>query len=377
MEQNNLPCILYLCDYQAPYGGNFLASMAQLDDALNARNVSAVYVFPAGAKDRPWFSAWIAGKRQTKLLNTNQSLFKQVIALTAYINQTHATILHVHFGLFPLAELTALRCRNLRLILHFHSDFSAGKTPGLKDRLRDGGKSLLEWAIGKARITKITVSEASNRTTRDCISIHNALVPARFTADCWGRDKTRAALGLCAQQRLFLVFGWSPYIKGVDIAAQAVAAAHAAGHTEYMLGVVGGRTYTKEKMDIFLREKAGIRNNQLWYIYLEPTEDVFRYHLAADVFISASRSETFSYALLEALSVGKPCIISDIPGVAWAKDYPPVSTFASGDSASLADCLDSALQVDPTLCHATAQSVAKEFAIDQWVRALLSVYGLR
>ena len=46
--------ILFLCDYQAPYGGNFIACMLELDASLKEHGVQTFYVFPKGARDRFW-----------------------------------------------------------------------------------------------------------------------------------------------------------------------------------------------------------------------------------------------------------------------------------------------------------------------------------
>lgn len=376
MENNQRIKILFLCDYQAPYGGNFLASLVQLDQALKDRDVTALYVFPTGASQRPWYRPWTQGGRKTYLLDTGTSLFQQRRFLLHLIDQEDVSILHVHFGLFLLSELTALKRKNLRLILHFHSDFSAGKAPGIKERLRDAGKKFLEKRIGTNRITKITVSQASARTTADCISIHNALVTQRFTTDCKNREETRRMFGIDETQKFLVMFGWSPYIKGVDVAAKAVNIARQAGHGDYVLGIAGGREYTKEKMAAFLREKAGLKGDESWLVYLDPVEDVFRYHLASDLFISASRSETFSYALLEALYAGRPCAVSDIPGVQWAREYDTVVPFPSQDSAELARALPKALATPAERLTQVSTAVTKEYAISGWVNAMLRVYGL-
>ena len=39
------------------------------------------------------------------------------------------------------------------------------------------------------------------------------------------------------------------------------------------------------------------------------------------IFISASRSEGFSYCLMESISLGKPSLVSDIKGNMWSQRY--------------------------------------------------------
>ena len=300
--------------------------------------------------------------------------------LTRLLDETRATILHVHFGLFPLAELAALSRPKLSLILHFHSDFSAGRKPTWRDRLRDAGKRALERPLSK-RITKITVSERSARTTDDCIRLHNALVTERFTDDLWTRERTREAFSIPADATLVLLFGWSPYIKGVDVAVRAVRRLVDDGHGPFALGVVCGREYTPERMRAFICERTDCTGEEPWLRLLPPTEDVFRYHKASDIMLSASRSETFSYALLEAIATGRLCAASDIPGVRWAEMFDTVTFFPSEDDAALSETL---LALDGERKDAACEKrlrdasecAARTFGIDEWVDGMLRVYGL-
>lgn len=371
--------ILFLCDYQAPYGGNFIASMRKLDDALSARNVPATYLFPAGAAARDWCVSLQRLGKCVQFLPTG-GMRAQLACLLETIDARGITILHVHFGFFPLGELAALLRPRLRLILHFHSDFSAGRAPTWKQRLRAAAKRLPEAIIGK-RLQKITVSESSARTTRDCIPLHNALACERFVAKTCGRAETRAALRLEPRDTLVLAFGWSPWIKGVDIVARAVQSLRAAGHSTFVLGVVCGREYPKERMRAFLSERAGCAGDEPWLRFLAPSEDVFAYHAASDIMASASRSETFSYALLEAICSQRPCVASDIPGVRWAKAFDTVAFFPTENADALADALLSleAARHTPAFAERLRQSsdaAREEFALEDWVRGMLAIYGV-
>lgn len=146
-----------------------------------------------------------------------------------------------------------------------------------------------------------------------------------------------------------------------------------------MLGIVTGREVTADKMRDFLKETVGSSDDVPFLRLLEPTEDVFSYHDAADVFLSASRSETFSYALLEALSIGKVCVSSEIAGVLWAKRFPIVHWFESGNADALADALkDAMIDADSadfsSRAETAKQLVNENYGIDRWIDGILSVY---
>ena len=379
MTSQGKPSILFLCDYQAPYGGNFIASMMQLDQALQARGVATCYLFPGGARERNWTKAMACQGKDCQYFS-GDGFGLRLRELLKVLDTHHATILHVHFGYFALAEAVAILRPRLELILHFHSDFSGGRAPTFVQRCKDALKKLPELLIGK-RLKKITVSQASARTTKDCIQLHNALCEQRFNTETWGREQTRAAHAIPEDGVLALLFGWSPWVKGVDVAVEAVRKIHEQNAGQLMLGVVCGRTYTKEKMQDFIRGRTGCSGDESWLVYLPPVEDVFRYHKAADVFVSASRSETFSYALLEAICTKTPCVASDIPGVSWSKQFQTVGFFPTQDSSALAQRLleTHARRSNPGFSmdlEKDAANARRSYAIEQWVERMLRVYGV-
>ena len=194
------------------------------------------------------------------------------------------------------ARLAALLRPRLTLVLHQHSDFSAGRRPGIRVRLRRAGLCCIDALLGR-RLRQIYVNEAMPRG-KNSLCIRNALAPNRFTDELWDRERTRRALGLPDGTAFALLFGWSPHIKGVDVAAEALRLLHAAGHTEFVLGVVGGRAYPEERLRAYIAETTGCTGQEAYLRFLPPLEDVFRYHRAADVMLSASRSEAFPYSIL-------------------------------------------------------------------------------
>lgn len=87
-----------------------------------------------------------------------------------------------------------------------------------------------------------------------------------------------------------------------------------------------------------------------------PRNDVFEYLVAADIYVSLSRQETFGTAALEAAAVGLPLILSDIP--AFRETYGDAAQFVKeGDAVPLI----SALACDPQ-ARATWGMRAREVA---------------
>lgn len=374
----NSSAVLFLCDYQAPYGGNFIASLCRLGDALVRRGLRPVYAFPAGAAERGWYRA-MAAQGRCMVSFHKAGLRRMLPALLRLIDEQGARVLHVHFGLLLPARLAALLRPGLRLVLHQHSDFSAGRRPGFRLRARRCFLSCIDALLGK-RLCQIYVNDSMPQG-RNAVCIRNALAPERFTDELWDRARTRAALQLPEDAVFVLLFGWSPHIKGVDIAAEALRLLHAQGRTEFVLGVVGGREYPEERLRAYIAETTGCTGQEAYLRCLPPLEDVFRYHRAADCMLSASRSEAFPYAILEALSVGTPCVVSEIPGTAWAADLSTVEHFRSGDASACADALCRLAAMRQTEAFAAESSriseeVCAEYDVDRWAEQVIAAYGL-
>ena len=96
---------------------------------------------------------------------------------------------------------------------------------------------------------------------------------------------------------------------------------------------------------------------------------------AADMLLSASRSEGFPYSILEMLSLGKPCVMSDIPGVSWAKKYPLSYVFASENiSACKKAIVEAASEKEQVFLSKTAEQIRTDYNIHTWVNRVLNTY---
>lgn len=360
--------VLFLCDYKSLYAGNFIASLSRLGDELEQSGSRAVYVFPEAARDREWLRT-LSQNRTVELIPAGASVLSFVRSL---ITKYRTDILHAHFGYMQKARLAAILDPKLKVVLHRHSDFSAGRKPGLKGTVRNALIRLEDGLIGK-RLVNINVGPGMKQGPKT-VCIPNALVSDRFEKYPPSRDDVRALLGLNDTDRMALVFGWTPFVKGVDVACEAVGRIAGSGNAEWKLGVICGREMTAEKMPDWIGEHTRFTGREDWIMYLPPTERIGDYLAACDIMLSSSRSETFSYSVLEALWFGKKCVISDIPGTEWAAAYPCVSVFRSGDPVSCSDALlSSSASPDPDL-PGLRSKISADYALEDWTKRVLSVY---
>ena len=359
---------LFVCKYEAPYGGNFIASLCHLEKHLSSQGVTVYYAFPETVQKREWFSLFHENRHVLFVKpNGTVSLAKQLLS---YIDQYGISLLYVHFGYMASARLCALRRKNLKLVLHQHSDFSGGKKVSFMKRIKRFIVNRMDSLLG-SRLRQIYIGTTVTKGRNGTI-IPNAFTSERFSRETLSREEQRKRMDLTDSDILVILFGWSPYVKGVDIAVDAVHALQQKGKTNIKLAIIGGRDYTEDKMYDWIFTHTQCRQKESWLYYLEPTEDVFRYHKASDIMLSASRSEGFSYSILEALYSGKRCVISNIEGTKWAAKYSSVLSF---ESENPLDCADVIYDISEKAINpeTVASEVQKEYNIQTWTDSVSSI----
>ena len=138
-----------------------------------------------------------------------------------------------------------------------------------------------------------------------------------------------------------------------------------------VLGVIGLGKEPPAGVIEFL-EKVNIDARDSWIRYFESVEDIFSLHRAADVYISASRSDAFSYGLLESISQNVPVVISDIEGTSWAEKYNKCMRFHLED---FEECSKAILKLIPCrFSESNYKSIVKEYSIDKWCTRIFEIY---
>ena len=100
---------------------------------------------------------------------------------------------------------------------------------------------------------------------------------------------------------------------------------------------------------------------------------------ASELFIQASRRETFSYAVCEAAYAGLPVISSDIPGLEWAHNLPTVEFFESENVDQLYRLMKAWMEwksVDPQAIVQTQKVVEEQYSLRVWVDKVMKHYGI-
>lgn len=360
MEQR----VMFICDYAAPYGGNFIASLLELDKKLNSKGYECIYIFTARNGKRAWIDRLISMGKLVKLCDLD-SIFEyfKICDLTKKYN---VKIIHLHFAKISLAMF--LRCFSpvQKVVWHVHSDFSLGLN-------KKSIKSWIRYSICGKFVKIVSVSPKLSNEMKNVMYLPNGIVINRFDNSKFERKEERNKLGIEDNDKMILAFGWSPKVKGVDIAVK-VLDLLIKEDKNYKLCLVCGNEYTIDKMKRYIEED--LKQNLSNIYLLNPIENIFLYHECSDILLSASRSEGFSYTILEALCIGNKCVVSDIPGVAWSKKYALVKIFESENIKACAECIKIAEKTSVDKVKISKQ-VRADFSIDKWTKEIIeNVYEL-
>lgn len=364
MESN----ILFLCHYPAVYGGNFIPTLLALEEKLSQRNIRCIYCFPKEAADRDWFRLLEGMGKEILTMDLSQSRRAVAKAVQALCRRYHVGILYAHFVDERLLSLLSWQNPRLRIFNHMHSDFSGGGTVSPVRRM----KHFLLYHVLLGRVQGISVGQdLVSLNPRKIVYVPNALAENRLPCTQESREEMRTAAGVASEEMLIELYGWSPEIKGVDIAVKAVKLLNRQGMPVKLALVCGP---DPEQTKAWIRTHTDCSGEEDFLVYWKPREDVFSFHRAADLLLSASRSEGFSYSLLEMLSLGKPCVISDIPGTRWAAEYPIVRSFPTEVPEDCAQALKAAMALSPD--PQTAQSIHSRYCMNAWINAVISLLGV-
>ena len=372
MVVKNNKTILFFCSYQSVYGGNFIPSLIALEESIKQTGNSCIYLFPMSSEERYWFKQMQNMGKQVYTFNFNQSRYKLIKQLSNFVKQHNINLIHSHFAPILPLEIFAFIHRNVKVFVHLHSDFSLGNT-NIKVKL----KNLILYKILALKVFFISVSKAFvNYNSKKIVYVPNALATERISCKQYSGIEIRQKYNIKDNEILCEIFGWSPQVKGIDIAVEAIKRLNDK-QSIYKLAIICGREMTTEKMPDWIEKNTSCTGKEKFLIYLPPQEDVFAYHKAADILISASRSEGFPYSILEMLSLGKPCVISDIPGVSWAKKFSCSFVFPKQDIYACAENIKNIYENNKLLSdEKVSQKIKKEYSINSWIKQIIKQYGI-
>lgn len=369
--------ILISAYYTAPCSGNFIGSLMDLGFKLRENGNSLFIVFPR-AKNTTCEYGWVHWLEEAGIIvylaDVSESDERQMGFLKKIIEENQIDILHIHFDMFLNLAVHKREELPVKIIVHEHMEYPAGC-----NRVYQAMKYIRKSFIyRKKRIGIICVNQYVNMAhfgtkhwfIPNGLSLkRNILFETEMT-----REECRNQLQIQDDEKLVIFLGWDLYRKGLDIAIKAVNECRKS-NPNVILGIVGlgtmpspnpkGIDYIKKYTDISPFEK--------WIRFLPNTEDMFAYYRAADVYLSSSRSEAFSYGILEAISQNTSVVVSDIKGTRWCTKYSKSFMYPVEDYKRCADVIISAIDVEDN--PSNSEKICSEYSIDKWCDRVIEVYS--
>lgn len=368
------PTICHICDYGSEYGGTFIESLLFLSRYCRDKlQIDTFFVFPERAMSRSWLSKLDEEGIGYGFVPHKRNVAGQVRSL---LSGREPLVLHSHFYTFDLTAVL-LKCtafKNAGIVWHYHS--RSGRS--VKQRLKDVLKiRLLFNLVGDSCIA---VGEGVYKDIRDAgvaprksISVSNGVNTGRFLNKCGVSLEVRKNLGISGEDMVFLLLGWSPLVKGVDIFFRA--AEELSRKYKHCRFLVVGRDQTREFVShLFDDSKLGET-----LLVIDPIEDFPSLLNGVDVLVSASRREGFGYAVIEAMATEKLILCSDIEPVRQTYGRSKgVWLYPSENWKMLAELMEKSVKLPSdekqSLGRTNRQFVIENYSIDQWSERIGQLY---
>lgn len=293
-NSNNLSGnVLHICNFSAAYKGNFIKSLLALENCLLTKGIRQVYLFPARARHTDALK-WIKDlKEDGHIIYIQSDSFKENIKLFQKIKKDHhiETVFR-HFSDSKTDVLTWLIFRRKKIIRFFHCEYVPDSFPKLLIKKFVYRHETLV-GVSKPVTYQIKKSFAKNKTT----TVENAINFERLDSP----EEFDVYPGISC-----LAMGYNPIIKGTDLAIKAVAGLQDKNNIH--LYIVAASHLEELKKTI--NETAGGFPD--WLTILPPNENIATYYCNTDIFLAPSRSEGFSYAVVEAAYCKSTVVLSDI-----------------------------------------------------------------
>lgn len=351
--------ILLLASYYGPYGGNFVASLLAFNNSIKEQGGKIIYIFPKDVEGYSWVPQVRSVADKVYFIPYKPYSRDNIERIKKIVQDEKTDIVFSRMGGWDITACLAAGKIPVIWLLEY-----ALVVNGIKKHL----KYLVKYRIIGRNVINLAVSDASAKQVNlynpkhECQSIPNALDLSRLCT----KSEMRNTDGICN----ILIFAYDPWIKGLDIALDAVEKLNTE-KLKYRLLISA-----QERTHYYLKERYS--EIPEWIQVLQPTNDISSVYAQADIMLSASRHEGFSYCLAEAIYTGLPVIYSDIPGTSWADAFKACYQFKSGDADSLVDAIEccSSLRITKIDFEENRKLMTQKYSMDTWCEHVLEAVNV-
>lgn len=366
--------ILIAADYSTPASGNFIGSLVDLGRDLKKDNHKMYFVFPESPNtlsENSWVH-WLKNEGFKVFLTKHKTGEEALTFLQEIIDKNNIDILHLHFGMYHRIGLNHAKSLGVKIFVHDHMEFNP-KISLVKQKVYCALTSL-RYRINNISIVCVNGRKCKAYPFAKRFFIPNGISFSRNVTTFATREEMRNKLGLKDNQKLCLFLGWHLHTKGMDIAFKAVEKL-SESNPDIVLGVVGHSGTPSNDSLNSIKEFTSVDPRSPFIKFLESTDDIFAYHKAADVYLSASRTEAFPYSVLEAISQNTPLVVSDIPATVWSHSYDKAFVYPTEDYTSCAKAIEQAIKLDRNAPSNSYEFIEK-YSIENWCAAIKNIYKI-
>lgn len=355
---------LFVCAYAAPYKGNFINSLENLENELIKKGHKVIYGFIEKAEKQNWCKE-IQKRTKVYFLKPSRFNLKTYYQIRKIYKNEKIDIVHSHFELYDI-PVKIMANKNIKIFWHLHDaidydneDFIHKILNKLQYKyLSKNVKLISVCEYYRKQIIKIGMKE------KNTITLLNGIDTSRIK---FVKNDRKIEYD-------FYTFGWDYYRKGVDIIIKACAKLYEERKNFKLL--LNGNESTWEELN-----KLYTNNLPNWLLKQDFVEDINDTMKQIGCFIQASRRETFSYAIGEMSYAGIDVIASDIEGTKWAKELPTVKFFKSEDSNELYHILKEFLENKESSHLVSDYNMSRDiiiskYSINNWTSKMLNIYKI-
>ena len=272
--------LLHICDYSAPYQGNFIPSLKALEEC---RDVWNVYLFPFRANKTGairWIDELNSTSRGEIAYIQTDSFLLNVCLLRRIIKLHNVSFVYKHFYDIKIDLALKLVFPSSHVMRFMHCMYDGKVSSGVKHKIRE-----FLWRGNTLVGVTETVSEG----------LRQAFPKAKVKTVENGISFSRFALATKVDQGgnpNLLCMGYNVYVKGVDIALKAVQKVRETQRVNLSIVAASHMGDLKE----FISSYLGCIPE--WVRILPPTSDIGKYYEKADIFLAPSRTEACPYAMI-------------------------------------------------------------------------------
>ncbi len=334
--------------------------------------IETFFIFPDAARHRRWLQLFDKKGFEYGFVSRKRNVISEI---RSRLQGYNPLIFHTHFSIYDLSPifLKLIFYRDARTVWHYHNPAESTLTQRVKDvvKLRLIGRCFADRCIAVGDGVYDSLLEAGFPRSK-LLLIHNGVNTERFISNARVRKQVRHSFGIADEQPTFLLLGWDPVRKGVDIFAKAVLESLRNGDHPNARFIVVGREETRS---VLLNLQLGSSIE-----VIDPWEDFSSLINGVDVLVSCSRSEPFSYAIAEAMAAEKLILCSDVPGMREIYGSADgVWLFPSEDSKQLAELIRTIqnlpLEQRQHLGKKNREYVQAHYSLQLWCDKIGDVYA--